>query len=261
MTLSASLTLVAYRKDPCPECQLSTFILRGSRPILRAAIPKSQASLRFPPRPFPHFISMCAERYTLNGLSAYEDDDSEDACDDVLDRSRAASAFYGVSWESFVGGSTRDSRVNAFFKMKTLVTGENVAKWYIGVTFCPVHRFFHEPGPHKLIYDVLHVLYLGSNMDRFEKNWLEVVQKGLNQECLSKCQNKGKGGERVRQGAVRYLYVCLKYIKPPTGGFQDDQVIEDSGDEAKRRKLGPSDDQPPADSQPLADSLPWPIDS
>ena len=177
--------------------------------------------------------------YRLNGVFEYDEDaDSHDAYDDVLGRSRAASAFYGVIWESFVEDNTRDSRINAFRKMKTLITEENVAKWYIGVTFCPVHRFFHEPGPHKLIYDTLHVLYLGVDMARFEKNWLAVVQNAVNQECLNKCQNKGKGGERVRQGAVRYLYVCLKYIKPPTGGFQDDQVIEDIGDDAKRRKLG-----------------------
>ena len=177
--------------------------------------------------------------YRLNGVFEYDEDaDSHDAYDDVLGRSRAASAFYGVIWESFVEDNTRDSRINAFGKMKTLITEENVAKWYIGVTFCPVHRFFHEPGPHKLIYDTLHVLYLGVDMARFEKNWLAVVQNAVNQECLNKCQNKGKGGERVRQGAVRYLYVCLKYIKPPTGGFQDDQIIEDIGDDAKRRKLG-----------------------
>ena len=156
---------------------------------------------------------MCAEPDQLNGLSADEDDDSEDACDDVLGRSRAASAFYGVSWESFVEG-----------------------------------------GPHKLTYDMLHVFLVGADMGRFETNWFEVVRKAVSQECLQKCQNKGKGGERVRQGAVRFLYVCLKYIEPPTGGLQDDQVIEDyNGDDAKRRNLtsGSSGGNADADVRPV----------
>ena len=195
----------------------------------------------------PRFQVTCAEPYKLNGVCDYEDDDSEDACEDVLGRSRAASAFYGVSWASFVKGSSRENRIHGFNTMKTFVTGENIAKWYIGVTFCPVHRFFHEPGPHKLNYDVLHVLYLGVDVGRFEKNWLKILQLAFDQKCLSKCQNKGPGGERVRRHAVRYLYVCLKYNQPPTGGFQDDEIIEDIGDDVKRRKLGPYDDQPLAD--------------
>ena len=206
----------------------------------------------------PRFQVTCAEPYKLNGVCDYEDDDSEDACEDVLGRSRAASAFYGVSWASFVEGSSRENRLQGFKTMKTFVTGENTAKWYIGVTFCPVHRFFHEPGPHKLNYDVLHVLYLGVDVGRFEKNWLKILQLAFevrlkilqlafDQKCLSKCQNKGPGGERVRRHAVRYLYVCLKYNQPPTGGFQDDEIIEDIGDDVKRRKLGPYDDQPLAD--------------
>jgi hypothetical protein len=123
--------------------------------------------------------------YKLKGVCEYEDDDSEDAFDDVLGRSRAASAFYGVIWKSFVEGNTKDSRVNAFKKMKTLITGENVAKWYIGVTFCPVHRFFHEPGPHKLIYDTLHVLYLGVNMSA----WRRALQLN-NQLALIKAEGR-----------------------------------------------------------------------
>ena len=192
----------------------------------------------------PRFQVTCAEPYKLNGVCDYEDDDSEDACEDVLGRSRAASAFYGVSWASFVEGSSRENRLQGFKTMKTFVTGENTAKWYIGVTFCPVHRFFHEPGPHKLNYDVLHVLYLGVDVGRFEKNWLKILQLASDQKCRSKCQNKGPGGERVRRHAVRYLYVCLKYNQPPTGGFQDDDIIEDIGDDVKRRKIGPYDDQP-----------------
>ena len=131
--------------------------------------------------------------------------------------------------------------------MQTFVTGENIAKWYNGVTFCPVHRFFHEPGPHKLNYDVLHVLYLGVDVGQFEENWLKILQLAFDQKCLSNCQNKGPGGERVRRHAVRYLYVCLKYNQPPTGGCQDDEVIEGIGDDVKRRKLGPYDGQPLAD--------------
>ena len=206
----------------------------------------------------PRFQVTCAEPCKLNGVCDYEDDDSEDACEDVLGRSRAASAFYGVSWASFVEGSSRENRLQGFKTMKTFVTGEHTAKLYIGVTFCPVHRFFHEPGPHKLNYDVLHVLYLGVDVGRFEKNWLKILQLAFevrlkilqlafDQKCLSKCQNKGPGGERVRRHAVRYLYVCLKYNQPPTGGFQDDEVIEDICDDVKRRKLGPYDDQPLAD--------------
>ena len=77
----------------------------------------------------PRFQVTCAEPYKLNGVCDYEDDDSEDACEDVLGRSRAASAFYGVSWASFVEGSSRENRVQGFNTMKTFVTGENIAKW------------------------------------------------------------------------------------------------------------------------------------
>ena len=58
-----------------------------------------------------------------------EHNDSEDAYDDVLGRSRAATALYGVSWETFVKGNTRDCRINAFGNVRTLTIGENVAKW------------------------------------------------------------------------------------------------------------------------------------
>ena len=49
---------------------------------------------------------MIAPRFQVTCADDDEDDDSEDACEDVLGRSRAASAFYGVSWASFVKGSS-----------------------------------------------------------------------------------------------------------------------------------------------------------
>ena len=161
---------------------------------------------------------MSCSSFKLSGIEEYEESDSEDAYDDVLARSRAASAHYGVRWDSFVEGSTQQSRIAAFFTLKALIQDNDIAKWYIGVTFCPVHRFYHGEPPHKLNYDAMFVLYLGTNLGRFERNWLQVVQKVFSQECLSKCQNKGKGGERVKARSVRYLYLCLSYIMDRTGG-------------------------------------------
>ena len=98
------------------------------------------------------FLSV--QPYTLNGISDDEDDDSEDACGDVQGRSTAASKFYGVLWTSFCEGHSKIIRFQSFRKLVALINEPNVASWYVGVTCCPVHRFFHGEAPHKLKYDV-----------------------------------------------------------------------------------------------------------
>ena len=47
-------------------------------------------------------------------------------------RSRAASAFYGVSCTSFVEGSAKNIRLHGFSKTVALLKGENIAKCYVG---------------------------------------------------------------------------------------------------------------------------------
>ena len=189
--------------------------------------------------------------YTLNGISETteievcddEYSDSEHACGDVQGRSAAASKLYGVLWTSFSQGHSKRTRYESFLKLIALIQEPNVAKWYVGVSFCPVHRFSHGEAPHKHNYDALYVLYLGFHLEKYEKSWLDTLPRAVNEATYNKCQNKGTGGERVRKGAVRYLYVCLRYILSPTGGFQEHEIIEEAKQildverPAKRRRL------------------------
>ena len=73
----------------------------------------------------------------------------------------------------------------------------------------------------------MHVLLVGKDMGRYEKNWLSVMNQFLEEACILKNQNVGPGGERVRADRSRFLYVCLKFTAPPGGGFQEHNWLSD----------------------------------
>ena len=101
---------------------------------------------------------------------------------------------------------------------KELHQPPEVAKWYLGVTFCPGNRWGEEPSPHKLKWDILYVLLLGEDMGRYEKNFLRVL--GHIPECKARCANVGAGGERCPRSSIKFLYLCVKYTAPPGGGWK-----------------------------------------
>lgn len=134
------------------------------------------------------FLSV--QPYTLNAISDDEDDASEGACGDARGRSTAASKFYGVLWTSCCEGHSKMIRFESFKKLVALINEPTVASR--GVTDCPVHRFFPGEAPHKLKCDVLHVLYLGVDLAKYEKTGLKCYQKLLTRTLIRSAKTKGQ---------------------------------------------------------------------
>ena len=146
-------------------------------------------------------------------------------------------------------GESEERHVEAFRKVRELLeppprpgtpmelrTRVTVAKWYLGVTLCPSHRWGEEPSPHKHRWDILHVLLLGRDMGRYEKNFLRVL--GHIPECKARCANVGAGGERCPRSSIKFLYLCVKYTAPPGGGLL--QCLREPLDDGEA-ELGDSD--------------------
>ena len=165
--------------------------------------------------------------------SSDESNGSNSAYEDIEGHSRKVTLQYGVTWELFTQGNSRDDRVQAFRKVREVLQPSltnaavsasalhcqaTVAKWYLGVTFCPAHRWGEEPSPHKRKWDILHVLLLGRDMGRYEKNFLRVLCHIP--ECKARCANVGAGGERCPRSSIKFLYLCVKYTAPPGGGWK-----------------------------------------
>ena len=146
--------------------------------------------------------------YTLNGISEtteieVSDDeysDSEHACGDVQGRSAAASKFYGVLWTSFSQGHSKRTRYESFLKLIVLIQEPNVAKWYVGVSFCPVHRFFHGEAPHKHNYDALYVLYLGFHLEKYEKTGSTLCRGPLTRPLIKSAKTKAQVANEYAKG-------------------------------------------------------------
>ena len=200
--------------------------------------------------------------------SSDESNGSNSAYEDIVGHSRRVTLQYGVTWELFTKGNSKDDRLQAFRKVKGVLLQPSltnaavpasalrcqatVAKWYIGVTFCPAHRWNEEPSPHKHKWDILYVLLLGRDMGRYEKNFLRTINHIP--ECKARCANVGAGGERCPQSSIKFLYLCVKYTAPPGGGWLQclREPLDDNESEPEQ-PLALSDEQPLALSeQPLA---------
>ena len=161
-------------------------------------------------------------------------DGSTSTYEDILEGSRQSSLRYGVSWEHFRMGESEERHVEAFRKVRELLepppqpgygqgatvrellelrTCVTVAKWYLGVTLCPSHRWGEEPSPHKHRWDILHVLLLGKHMRRCERRFLSVLNN--TPEHNARCANVARGEDRVDATSIRFLYICFKYVAPP----------------------------------------------
>ena len=121
-------------------------------------------------------------------------------------------------------GESEERHVEAFRKVRELLeppprpgtpmelrTRVTVAKWYLGVTLCPSHRWGEEPSPHKHRWDILHVLLLGKHMRRCERNFLSVLNN--TPEHKARCANVARGEDRVDATSIRFLYICFKYAR------------------------------------------------
>ena len=121
---------------------------------------------------------------------------------------------YGVHWRHFRKGETIGNRKDAWRRFRNIVEEPEVVSWYLGVTGMPSRRFWEEPSPHKLRFDAMFPLLVGKHMGRYEKNWLKLVKMvpGLKEASC----NVGPGGERVRRGSIKFMYVCVKWVPPET---------------------------------------------
>ncbi len=117
-----------------------------------------------------------------------------------------------VNWWRFSGTNLEDGWQAAF----DLASNAHTYRWYVGVTDKPLGRMEGDPSnpdmiPHKRRgYHCLQPLIVTRNAGELEKLWTKRLTDQLG---YARRGNKGNGGEHVRAGAEKFVYVCIRWQK------------------------------------------------
>ncbi len=137
-----------------------------------------------------------------------EDLDGHNYVNFIENARTASKEFTSVNW-SFFSGTNIEAGWEA---ARDLASNDYTFTWYVGVTDSPVRRMEGQPQPHRYKgYHCLYPLIVTRDAASIERRWID----GLTQE-LGRWRrgNQGNGGERVRIGAPKFLYLCLRW-RPP----------------------------------------------
>ena len=127
-----------------------------------------------------------------------------------IENARTASKEFTSVNLSFFSGTNIEAGWEAACK---LASNDYTFRWYVGVTDSPVRRMEGQPQPHKHKgYHCLYPLIVTSSAAAIEKRWIEGLTLQLGH---SRRGNIGDGGERVLSGAVKFVYLCLRWQPHP----------------------------------------------
>ena len=129
------------------------------------------------------------------------DSDSEVCYDDIVEEAQKMDAQYGVIWR-FLGDKSA-----AVSQAILIVTRAVAQSFYVGVCKWPADRYYEHSSAHCKTYQKMFVLCVGKDMGKLERKVLAACK-----DCRgsSACDNKSKGGERVHEDSIKFLYVCVR---------------------------------------------------
>ena len=139
------------------------------------------------------------------------DSSSDVDYEDVVHAAMEQNEQFGVSWQLFSQRREKD----AFEKAVRLAQQVETQSCYVGVAKCPNHRFFEPPSPHKMRFDVLYPLLVGKRMGGTEKKLISALLRA----APEKLTNQSRGGEGISPLSIRFLYLCVRRVRPSSSGF------------------------------------------
>ena len=132
-----------------------------------------------------------------------------------------------MNWYMFTG-TNRHAGMHAAV---SLASNDSTFLWYVGVTGSPIKRMVDGDTanptmvPHKCRgYDCMYPLVCSRNAGEIEKLWIEHLTSKFGWRRRG---NKGSGGEHVRVGAMKFMYVCFRWQKQQAQRMKSD---EESGE-------------------------------
>ena len=138
-----------------------------------------------------------------------EDLDGHNYVNFIENARSASNEFISVNWRFFSGTNIEAGWEAA----RDLASNEYTLRWYVGVTDSPVRRMEGQPQPHRHKgYHCLYPLIVTRDAAAIEKHWIEGLTLQLGRWRRG---NTGNGGERVRIGALKFLYLCLQWRPKP----------------------------------------------